>query len=125
MESAAGVFEITRAFPREEMYSLTDQSHGSSRAITAMIAEAWAHRPCKASFISKIDDALREAMETQSWVDHALASRYISHAIFDDLDKRYQSIGGILSRMIDRASPFCKYPSDTGDRSLQEEPAAE
>ena len=81
-----------------------------------MIAEAWARRRYKAAFINKIDEALGEANETQSWLDDALDAEYISQEAFAELDQRYQHIGGMLSRMIDRADDFCKHPSNTDYR---------
>jgi four helix bundle protein len=65
-EAARRVFVISKTFPPEERYSLTDQIRKSSRAVKAMIAEAWARRCYKAAFINKIDEAIDEANETQS-----------------------------------------------------------
>src|SRR5438132_12682346 len=112
-DAAGRIFAMTKRFPREERYALTDQIRRSSRAVKAMIAEAWARRRYKAAFINKIDEALGEAMETQSWLDDAIDCDYISKAEFQDLDSRYQSIGGMLTRMIDRAEDFCKYVAAT------------
>ena len=88
-----------------------------------MIAEAWARRRYKAAFVNRIDEALGEAYETQSWLDDALDGAYMSAASFSDLDKRYDAIGGMLSRMIDRADDFCRYGPDTDYRSLAREEA--
>ena len=118
-EAAAAVFRATQTFPRDERYSLTDQIRRSSRAVNAMIAEAWAKRRYRASFINKIDDALGEANETQAWLDHALDSSYIDNLSHRRLDAQWQAIGGKLSRMIDRADDFCKFAPDTDYRSLQ------
>src|SRR5437016_11416433 len=106
-EAAGRIFELSKSFSREEQYSLTEQIRRSSRAVKAMIAEAWARRRYKAAFINKIDEALGEAMETQSWLDDAHDCAYISKAQFQDLDRAYQSIGAMLARMIDRADDFC------------------
>ena len=73
-----------------------------------MIAEAWAKRRYEAAFISKVNDALGEATETQSWLDHALDSDYITPAQFAELDASWQQIGGMLNRMTERAKDFCK-----------------
>ena len=81
-ETAQTIFELSKSFPKEERYSLTDQIRRSSRAVNAMIAEAWAKRRYEAAFISKLNDALGEAMETQSWLDHAHDSGYITVAQF-------------------------------------------
>jgi len=120
-ETAQTIFEISKNFPREEQYSLTDQIRRSSRAVKAMIAEAWARRRYKAAFVNKIDEALGEAYETQSWLDDALDAGYLSKENFDDLDNRYDMIGGMLSRMIDRADDFCKYAPSTDYRSVTRE----
>jgi four helix bundle protein len=117
-EEAKGVFELSKTFPKEERYSLTDQIRRSSRAVNAMIAEAWARRRYKAAFINKIDEALGEAMETQSWLDHALDSAYLTQKQFNELDARCQSIGAMLSRMIDRADDFCKNAPDKDYRTI-------
>jgi len=109
-EAALRVFTVTKMFPTEERYALVDQIRRSSRAVKAMIAEAWARRRYKAAFVNKIDEALGEANETQSWLDDALDDEYLSKENFQELDARYQAIGGMLSRMIDRADDFCKHP---------------
>lgn len=117
-EAAGRIFLLSKAFPREERYALTDQIRRSSRAIKAMIAEAWARRRYKAAFINKIDEALGEANETQSWLDDALDGEYVDKTIFEELDARYQKIGGMLSRMIDRADDFCKHGPATDYRTV-------
>src|SRR5437867_5214906 len=106
-DAARLVFDFSKHFPREEQYSLTDQIRRSSRAVKAMLAEAWARRRYKAAFINKIDEALGETNETQSWLDDAFDSQYLSPSDFKELDDCYQAIGGMLSRMIDRADDFC------------------
>ncbi len=83
-----------------------------------MIAEAWARRRYKAAFVNKIDEALGESYETQSWLDDALEMRYVSQQEFVELDNRYQAIGGMLCRMIDRADDFCKHEPATDYRTL-------
>ncbi|MEO8044450.1 MAG: four helix bundle protein [Spartobacteria bacterium] len=117
-EAAKIIFAVSKQFPREERYALTDQIRRSSRAIKAMLAEAWARRRYKAAFINKIDEALGEANETQSWLDDALDSAYLPKEDFEELDRRYQAIGGMLSRMIDRADDFCKHRPTTDYRTI-------
>jgi four helix bundle protein len=107
-EAARAIFEISKTFPRDERYSLTDQIRRSSRAVNAMIAEAWAKRRYEAAFISKINDALGEATETQAWLDHALDSGYITATQFKELDAKWQQIGAMLNKMTERAHDFCK-----------------
>jgi four helix bundle protein len=120
-DAAKQVFVVTQGFPREERYALTDQIRRSSRAVKAMLAEAWARRRYKAAFINKIDEALGEANETQSWLDDSLDAQYLSPADFKDLNERYQAIGGMLSRMIDRADDFCKHAPTTDYRTVVRE----
>src|SRR3954454_20751491 len=81
-QGAKAIFEISKTFPRDERFSLTDQIRRSSRAVNAMIAEAWAKRRYEAAFVSKINDALGEATETQSWLDHAFDCGYITSSQF-------------------------------------------
>jgi four helix bundle protein len=120
-EAARLIFESSKSFPRQEQYSLTDQIRRSSRAVKAMVAEAWARRRYKAAFVNKIDEALGEAYETRSWLDDALDGGYFSKQDFDALDQRYDAIGGMLSRMIDRADDFCKCEPGTDNRSVVRE----
>ena len=117
-DAALRVFIVTKTFPREERYALIDQVRRSSRAVKAMIAEAWARRRYKAAFVNKIDEALGEANETQSWLDDALDDEYLSKEDFQELDDRYQAIGGMLSRMIDWAGDFCKHTPATDYRAI-------
>jgi four helix bundle protein len=117
------VFEVTENFPPSEKYQLVNQIRRSSRATKALIAEGWARRRYKAAFISKIDEALGEATETQSWLDDALDRGYLALEQFESLDNDWSAITSMLARMIDRASDFCKYSSDTDYRGIvNEEP---
>ena len=111
-EQAKKMFLMSKSFPTEEKYSLTDQIRRSSRAVNAMIAEAWARRRYPAAFINKIDEALGEAMETQAWLDHALDCGYLDGKQHRALDDAWQKIGAMLNRMIQRADDFCR----TADR---------
>ena len=108
---AKHIFVLTQSFPRDERFSLSDQIRRSSRAVGAMIAEAWARRRYPAAFISKLNEALGEAMETQSWLDHALECEYISNADHEARDDQWQQIGAMISGMIDRADDFCRAAS--------------
>ena len=102
------IFEMTKNFPKEERFSLTDQIRRSSRAVKSMIAEAWGHRRYPAAFISKLTDAIGEATETQSWLDDALDCGYIKQSQHQELDMAWQSIGGMLTNMIAKADDFCR-----------------
>src|SRR5882672_8192308 len=101
-EHSQVIFRETKLFPREEMYSLTDQIRRSSRAVNAMVAEAWARRRYPAAFVNKINEALGEAMETQAWLDHALDCGYLNSAKHRDFVAAWQSIGAMLHKMMDR-----------------------
>ena len=84
----------------------------------ALLAEAWGRRRYKAVFVSKVDEALGEATETQSWLDDARDAQYLSAEEFQTLDSKYGAIGQMLSRMIDRADDFCKYSPATDYRTV-------
>jgi four helix bundle protein len=107
-EQAKKIFTVSKSFPAEEKYSLTDQIRRSSRAVNAMVAEGWARRRYPAAFVNKIGEALGEAMETQAWLDHAHDCEYISRAQYLELDDAWQHVGAMLNRMVERAGDFCK-----------------
>jgi four helix bundle protein len=104
---AMAIFQTTKRFPKEEIYSLTDQIRRSSRSIGAQIAEAWAKRKYEKSFISKLTDADGEQQETQHWIDIALDCDYIDNTQADTLRKACFEIGLMLGSMIVKASHFC------------------
>src|SRR5437763_202761 len=93
----------------------------SPRATIYLALGARAHRVYKAAFVNKIDEALGEAYETQSGLDDAVDSGYLSRKAFEEVDRRYDAIGGMLSRMIDRADDFCKHAPGTDYRSFVRE----
>lgn len=76
MEMSGQVFQISKKFPREEMYSLTDQIRRSSRAVSAILAEGWRRRKYEAAFVEKLNQAEAEAAETQAWLEHAVKCDY-------------------------------------------------
>lgn len=100
------VFVITKKFPKEELYSLTDQVRRSSRAIGANIAEAWAKRRYPAHFISKLTDSDGELQETRHWLGRALAYGYVTEQSFRDYEERCDRIGGMLGKMIQNPDNF-------------------
>src|SRR5207247_39932 len=77
MEAAMALFELSKAFPKEETYSLTDQVRRSSRSVCANLAEAWRKRRYEAAFCAKLSDAESEAAETQVWIEFAVRCRYL------------------------------------------------
>ncbi|MEI8201720.1 MAG: four helix bundle protein [Bacteroidota bacterium] len=101
------IFEMTKTFPKEETYSLTDQIRRLSRSVGAQIAEAWAKRKYEKHFISKLTDADGEQQETLHWIDTALDCSYISREVADDITLRYLSIGKMLHSMINKSDLFC------------------
>jgi len=103
---AREIFELTKKFPREEMYSLTDQIRRSSRSIGAQIAEAWAKRWYKKSFINKLVDADGEQMETQHWIGIAFDCGYLDRERATSLKATCEEIGRLLGSMIIKADKF-------------------
>ena len=93
---AKEIFELTKSFPKEEMYSLTDQVRRSSRSIGAQIAEAWAKRRYKKHFISKLTDVDGEQQETQHWIDTAADCGYWTTANAAALRQQCEEIGRLL-----------------------------
>jgi len=104
---AMHIFQMTKTLPPEERYALTDQLKRSSRAVCSNLAEAWRKRKYRAAFCSKLTDAMQEASETQSWLEFCHACHYIDDAVFEVLDKEYESVIGMLSRMEHQADKFC------------------
>jgi four helix bundle protein len=109
LKEAKVIFQVTKTFPTDERYSLTSQIRRSSRAVCAMLAEAWARRKYEGAFANKVNEALAEAMETQSWLDHALECEYIDEEQHRSLDAQWQHIGGKLMRMEQRAETFTRH----------------
>ena len=101
------VFETSKTFPREEMYSLTDQGRRSSRSIGANIAEAWRKRRYAAHFVSKLTDADGENAETQHWLDTAFACAHIDETVHADLLSRSEEVGRLIGAMIKNAAEWC------------------
>jgi four helix bundle protein len=105
-EAAMRIFALSKGFPREEMYSLTDQIRRSSRSVAANITEAWRKRRYEASFISKLSDAETEAAETQTWIQFAVASGYLAADTARELDSEYESIIAMLVSMMTHADKW-------------------
>jgi len=98
-EAGMEIFEITKKFPKEEMYSLTDQIRRSSRSVSGNIAEAFRKRKYPKSFVSKLSDSEGESAETQVWLDYALNCKYIGDAQHAILNEKYDHIIGMLVKM--------------------------
>ena len=103
VDLAMEIFELTKSFPPEEKYSLTDQIRRSSRSVCANIAEAWRKRRYKAAFIAKINDSETEATETQVWLELALLCKYLTEEKTNDLLKEYDHLISQLVLMINDA----------------------
>ena len=102
-----GVFELSRSFPRDEIYSMTSQIRRSSGSVGAQIAEAWAKRRYEKHFISKLTDADGEQMETQHWLESAVDVGYVSRDQVMPLLELCAEIGRMLGGIIAKAELFC------------------
>jgi four helix bundle protein len=103
---AMEIFDLTRAFPSEEVYSLTNQIRRSSRSVAANMAEGFRKRRYPNMFINKLTDCDGEASETQVWIDFALDCGYMSKENHDRLTAGYQEVGKMLSSMIAHPERF-------------------
>ena len=101
------IFSLTAHFPKEEMYSLTDQIRRSSRSVGANIAEAWAKRRYEKHFLSKLTDADGEQQETQHWIDTAVDCGYWKSEDALKLRQKCEEIGRLLGGMMAKAETFC------------------
>ena len=107
-EVSKEIFIISKGFPIEERYSLTDQIRRSSRSVGAQISEAWGKRRYENHFISKLTDADSEQLETQHWVELSEECGYIDPDTSKSLISKCESIGKMIQSMIDKSSTFCK-----------------
>lgn len=105
-ETAMAIFEISKTFPREEVYSLTDQIRRSSRSVTANIAEAYRKRRYQKHFISKLTDADAENSETAVWLQYAFACNYITLEQHNMLLYKTKEVGKLINYMINNPSKF-------------------
>ena len=97
---AIKIFELSKTFPREERYSLTDQVRRSSRSVCANISEAWRKRRYSSHWISKLSDSEAEAAETQTWLKFAVECKYLNLEIGAELCSEYDAILGMIVNMI-------------------------
>jgi four helix bundle protein len=103
------VYEITKSFPKEEIYSLTDQLRRCCRSIGAQIAEAWAKKKYEKHFISKLTDADGELQESEHWIDVALECGYLSKDKHQKLLLLCDELGRMLNSTLNKSHSFCKY----------------
>ena len=104
---AMEIFEISKNFPKEEKYSLTDQIRRSSCSVTSCIAESWAKRRYVKSFISKLTDSLGEEYETEVWLDYSRDSKYIAGLTHEELMNGCDEIRKILISIINNPEKWC------------------
>lgn len=97
---AMAIYQLSKSFPPEEKFSLTDQVRRSSRSVCANLAEAFRKRRYPKNFVSKLSDCEAEAAETHVWLDFALACDYVTIEEYEKLYKEYDMILGMLVRMI-------------------------
>ena len=102
------IFEISKKFPSEEKYSLTDQIRRSSRSVSANIAESSRKTRYTKHFVSKLSDSDSENAETQSWLEYALACNYITNEVFDELTNQSLEVGKLINYMINNPEKFSK-----------------
>jgi four helix bundle protein len=98
-EVAMEIFDFSKKFPKDEMYSLTSQIRRSSRSVSANIAEAYRRRIYPKSFISKLNESEAEATETQNWLDYSYDCGYIKKETKERLYQTYNEILGMLVNM--------------------------
>ncbi|WP_308003424.1 four helix bundle protein [uncultured Chryseobacterium sp.] len=110
-ETAMMIFELSKLFPKEELYSLTDQIRRSSRSVSANISEAWGKRKYEKSFVAKLTDSEGEARETQTWLLYAWKCKYIKEEQFISLNKQYNQIIGMLVNMMSQSQNWCTFSS--------------
>lgn len=114
-DAAMHIFDLSKGWPKEERYSLTDQIRRSSRSVCGNVAEAWRKRRYQAHFVSKLSDADSEAAETQGWLDFALNCGYLTQQDYNELDQIYETICGSLVKMMAKPETWC------GPAQLREE----
>jgi four helix bundle protein len=110
MDATMRIFHLTKQFPPEERYSLTDQIRRSSRSVCANLAEAWRKRRYQAAFISKLSDSETEAAETQVQAEIAWRAGYIDESVFAELLKDYEVVLSQIVKMIDNPEKWLIKP---------------
>lgn len=106
---AMAIFEVSKSFPKEEKYSLTDQIRRSSRSVSANIAEAYRKRVYVKHFASKLTDSDAENSETNVWLEFALACKYIDNETYSNLNEKSVEICKLINYMINNPEKFgCK-----------------
>jgi len=107
-DSAMEIFELSKTFPKEETYSLTDQIRRALRSVCSNLSEGWRKRRYKAVFLNKLTDSGQEAAETQTWLEFSFHCKYINEETFHRLDNSYENIFAMLYAMEKKADTFCR-----------------
>ncbi len=100
------IFEVNKQFPKEEIYSLTDQIRRSSRSVTVIIAEAYRKRRYKKHIVSKLTDADAESSETNVWLDFSLSCDYVTKSEIEKLKTLSKEVGKLLNYMMNNPEKF-------------------
>ncbi|MBJ6367206.1 four helix bundle protein [Snuella sedimenti] len=109
---AMRIFYLSKKFPKEETYSLTDQIRRSSRSVSTNISEAYRKRLYPKHFISKLTDSDAENSETQTWLEFALHCEYISKETFNEMITQSNEVGKLINYMIKNPSKFGSNPTE-------------
>ena len=125
MDAAMRIFEVTKRFPPEERYSMTDQIRRSSRSVAANITEAWRKRRYPAAFISKLNDAESEAAETQTWIEFASRCGYLATEDAESLMEEYEHICSPLVVMAEHSDDWTFRESPRRRVSVSQRPQRE
>jgi len=104
--AACRIFQLSKSFPREETYSLTDQIRRASRSVCTGISEAWRRRRYLAAFVNKLNESESEAAETQTWCSFAVDCGYWKSDVGQELHVTYDRIIGKLVNMINDPYPW-------------------
>ena len=99
-DAAMNIFEISKAFPKEEIYSLTDQIRRSFRSVSANIAESYRKRIYPKLYTSKLTDSDAENSETQVWLEYAWRCKYLSDELYNKLIQDSEEIGKLINYMV-------------------------
>ena len=103
---AMDIFNVSKTWPTEEKYSLTDQIRRSSRSVCVNLQETWAKRRYKAHFISKLTDVDGENNETATWLNFAKDCEYLSSKDYIDLSNKCNELGKMIGSMLMKPEPF-------------------
>lgn len=114
------IFLVSKRFPNEEKFSLSDQLRRSSRSIGANIAEAWGKRRYEAHFVSKLTDVDGEQYETQHWIETAVECGYLDRQKGAELIEKSKQVGRLLGGMVEKSALFCANPPNILRESCSE-----